>query len=374
MKARIYTQITAALFMSLPVMSSPLSSVDEHRNKYLTGLSTLLESPICIVRQSSLPSFDGDHTLQLETVELLLSGKARRDSPTMDDEAYLSFPVQATNSKTLDDPDPLAMLMLTSGSTGDPKAVRLTHPQVLAAVQGKSSFRTPTAGHALLNWIGMDHVASLIEIHILGMWLNLDQIHVPPVAVVSSPTLFLDLLSRHRVSRSFAPNFFLAKLVKAIEAEPTSSTWDLSSLTSLISGGELNDTATFVAASAILEKYGARRNVIVTGFGMTETCAGSIYSLKCPEVDVISGRASASLGKCIPGIEMRITQPDTGATVSGADVTIAKMGESGDLEVRGQVVFKGYYRNAQATSDAFTSDGWSAQVTKPLSTPMAISS
>lgn len=122
--------------------------------------------------------------------------------------------------------------------------------------------------------------------------------HVAPAAVVSSPLLFLELLSRHRVSRSFAPNFFLAKLVSTVDAQPISCTWDLSSLTALVSGGELNDVKTCAAASAIFERYGARRNVIVTGFGMTETCAGAIYSLECPEADVKNGSSAASLGKC----------------------------------------------------------------------------
>lgn len=175
------------------------------------------------------------------------------------------------------------------------------------------------------------------------MWLNLDQVHIPPVAIVSSPTLFLDLLSRHRVSRSFAPNLFPGKLVSSIETDSTSSTWDLSSLTSLISGAELNDTKTCVAASDILERHGACRNVISTGFGMTKRCVGSIYSLECPEIDVKNGRSVTSPGKCIPGIEMRITLSNFEDNRTGKGVGTAEIDHLGDLEVRGDVVFKGYY-------------------------------
>jgi acyl-CoA synthetase (AMP-forming)/AMP-acid ligase II/thioesterase domain-containing protein len=341
----------------LPVLSSPMSNVDEYRHKYLAGLSKLLESPICITRQDDLPSFDGDHTLQLETVESLLGGRFRNDSPNADYVEPSSVVAQSDDSIRMKS-NALAMLMLTSGSTGNPKAVCLTHQQVLAAVQGKASFRPPPVGHALLNWIGLDHVASLTEIHLLALWLGLDQVHVAPAAVVSSPTLFLDLLSRHRVSRSFAPNFFLAKLVSSVGAEPISSKWELSSLTALISGGELNDVKTCLAASAIFERYGARRNVITTGFGMTETCAGAIYNLECPEADVENGRSAASLGKCMRGIEMRVTVPTSGNSTAGENITIAMPGQPGDFEVRGSVVFKGYYRDAHATADAFTTDGW----------------
>ncbi|KAK0651021.1 hypothetical protein B0T16DRAFT_386537 [Cercophora newfieldiana] len=72
---------------------------------------------------------------------------------------------------------------------------------------------------------------------------------------------------------------------------------------------------------------------------MTETCAGAIYNLKCPRYDTAHHLASASLGTCMPGIEMRVA-------------------DDGGLEVRGDVVFMGYYRNPAATAEAFTPDGW----------------
>lgn len=157
-----------------------MSNVDEHQHKYLAGLSRLLESPIRITIRINLPSFDGHHTLQLKNVESLLDGRSRHDSLTADYKGHRTSEVQQNNDNTPKESNPLAMLMLTSGSTGNPKDVRLTHLQGLVAVEGKASFRTPPACHALLNWIGLDHVASLTEIHILALWLNLHQVHTPP--------------------------------------------------------------------------------------------------------------------------------------------------------------------------------------------------
>lgn len=56
--------------------------------------------------------------------------------------------------------------MLTSDSTGNAKAVELSHAQILAAVAGKTSVRQLQKGRPMLNWIGMDHVASRVEIHV----------------------------------------------------------------------------------------------------------------------------------------------------------------------------------------------------------------
>ncbi|GAB1317859.1 Thioesterase domain [Madurella fahalii] len=326
----------------IPVLSSPLSNVGEHREKHLQGLSQLLESPICIVRAASLHLFEGgDHTLELYTVESLLSPKAvalRRSRKPKG---------RGINTS--------AVLMLTSGSTGNAKAVCLSHKQLMASVSGKTSVRPPSPDASFFNWIGLDHVAGLVEIHLQALWLGADQVHAHAADLVASPLLFLELLSRHKISRTFAPNFFLAKLVAAYDedhgAKPSAPRrWDLSHLAAVVSGGEANPVPTCTAAAALLERYGATKSVIMPGFGMTETCAGAIYNVNCPELDIAHGRVVASLGRCMPGIEMRIMS-------DASDQPVAP-GESGRLEVRGAVVFDGYYRNPAATSEAFTADGW----------------
>ncbi|ROT39596.1 acetyl-CoA synthetase-like protein [Sodiomyces alkalinus F11] len=345
---------------SLPVLSSPFSQDESLRRKHIQGLSGLLETPLCITRNKLLDLFGQDHGLRLHTVEhMSLTPFLRRDSTPsviLDVVSHANTDPR-TRSRTDEHDAGLAILMLTSGSTGNAKAVRLTHDQIFAAIQGKASARPLDPTKPFLNWIGLDHVASLVEIHLQAMALGLDQVHVHAADVVSSPSVFLDLLTRHRVSRSFAPNFFLAKLVSTVRSSPGDGTctWDLRSLGILASGGEANDVEVCVAASELFAKYGAGRDVITPGFGMTETCAGAIYNLDCPAYDVKNGRSFASLGKCVNGIEMRVMLPS--GERSGL-FRHAAPDEPGDLEVRGKIVFDGYYRNTEATSEAFTPDGW----------------
>ncbi|KAI1074272.1 acetyl-CoA synthetase-like protein [Whalleya microplaca] len=338
----------------IPVLSSPLSNVEEHRLKHLQGLSRLLDSPICITRAYSLHQFDGaSHTLQIYTLESLLDGQAHsaiRHSPSDLSNSTAHEHKNATVKVEILKSLP-AVLMLTSGSTGNAKAVPLRHHQILASVSGKGLIRALPKNETFLNWIGLDHVAGLLETHLQALWMGVDQVHVHAADIVANPQLFLDLLSRHRVSRTFAPNFLLAKLLTACNSNATPpDRWDLSNLTHLVTGGEANDIQTCVAVSRLLTHYGAPYDVIAPGFGMTETCAGAIYNLYCPKYDMAKGLIVASLGRCMPGIEMRITIKETGQA--------AESGESGDLEVRGAVVFEGYYRNPAATSEAFTDDGW----------------
>ncbi|KAF2634135.1 putative polyketide synthase PksJ [Massarina eburnea CBS 473.64] len=236
----------------------------------------------------------------------------------------------------------VAALMLTSGSTGASKAVCLTHEQILSSVNGKLSHMLMPSNATVLNWIGLDHVGSLVELHLSSMAAGCDQIHVPAAEIIADPLLFLRLLSKHHVVRTFAPNFMLAKLQQLLEdATPSELEGiDLQNLLYLISGGEPNTVDLCVNISDHLQKLGAPTATSITpGFGMTETCAGSIYNRQCPQIDVDSGTEFTALGTCVPGIEMRV-------------------GENGGLEIRGPIVFTRYFNNAEATHEAFTEDGW----------------
>lgn len=334
----------------IPVISSPLSNVDDHRRKHLQGLSDTLESALCITAQRLLPLFRGDgmsHGLQMHTAESVSA------TITANQNGYAS---RIDRSARKDD-NTIALMMLTSGSTGNAKVVQLTHRQIFTAVAGKSSIRPLPANRPFMNWIGMDHVASIIEIHVQALYLGVDQIHVHASDVVASPTAFLDIIDKHRVSFSFAPNFFLGKLCNVLSAMERDGSWDLSSLVVITSGGEANDIDICASVSELLHKYGAPSNAIIPGFGMTETCAGAVFNLDCPALDIARGQNVVSLGKCMPGIEMRITNSIVDQN-SNPNTRLAEPGEPGDLELRGPVVFRGYYNNPAATLKSFSTDGW----------------
>lgn len=338
----------------LPVLSPPFSNLEEHRRKHIQALSGLLERPVCVTRRKFFPLFGEDHGFVLRDVEsleaeTLQNGAAVCTAPPHGNPANPDGGAPGRRILGAEGAAGTAMLMLTSGSTGNAKAVRITHRQVLASVAGKSAACPLPSNRSFLNWIGLDHVGALVEIHLHALWLGVDQIHVPAAALIASPRAFLDLLSHHRVSRSFAPNFFLARLVATVDSDGPDPAWDFADLRFLVSGGEANDVKTCVAVSALLSRHGAPDNALAPGFGMTETCAGSIYNRDCPRYDVASGRTVASLGRCIEGMDMRVV---------AADGALAQPGSFGELQVCGPVVFEGYYGNPGATAQAFTADGW----------------
>ena len=322
----------------IPTISTPFSNDPEQRKRHLLHLRELLHNPICITRKRLLSEFTMQDTINIQTLEDL------QYPPTSPHEAI-------SNRAAWNQVDDIATLMLTSGSTGNAKAVSLRHGQILQAVSGKSKCHGTMAEDVFLNWIGMDHVANLTEIHLHAMFLGAEQVHVQAADLLLNPREFVDLISLHRVTYTFAPNFFLSSLERSYthSVEAHTSTIDLSSLRCLISGDEANLVETCAALTRILRQFGVPPNVIRPGFGMTETCAGSSYSLDCPLYDVSKGYEFASLGFPIPGMSLRIT---------GAAGEILGTNEYGNLEVAGPIVFREYYNNENATAEVKTPDGW----------------
>lgn len=320
----------------IPAMSTPLSNNAEQRLGHILYLHELLQDPLCLTTKASLDLFSGQQSLQVQAVETLTPAGT----------GHLTPPVEA---ETLRKPQDIAAMMLTSGSTGRAKAVCLTHGMILSAVAAKAAKNSTQGSETFFNWIGADHVACLTEIHLHAMYLGANQVHAHAADMVTSPLAFLGLLERHHVGYTFAPNFFLAALLRAVEETKQTRKFDLACLHSLISGGEANVVQTCKMLASHLEGMGTPQNCIKPAFGMTETCAGSIYNQDFPTHDIARAHEFASIGTTHAAMAMRIVDPDTGVEVT--------QGESGALEVKGGAVFSEYFRNPEATREAFH-DGW----------------
>jgi len=327
----------------LPVISTPFVNDLEQRKTHILHLQTLLHNPVIITTMDLLQEFDGIGALNIHTIEeLLANSRLGVVTPTVYDKGP---------SKQEDD---LAVLALTSGSTGKAKAVCLRHGQILTAIRAKSEYHETGSDDTFLNWIGLDNVAGLTEIHLQAMYLNASQVHVQAADLLEDPLIFFRMINQNKIAYTFVPSFYLAGLRRALEEFAGSRSdaakyLDLSYLRALVCGGEACVVETCKAISDLLVRFGAAKHVIRPGFGMTETCAGSIYSKSCPTYDLYNELRVTSLGRCVPGIDMRV-MAENGMT--------AARGEVGNLQVTGPIVFKEYYHNPKATAEAFTPDGW----------------
>ncbi|KAH7915035.1 atromentin synthetase [Hygrophoropsis aurantiaca] len=252
-------------------------------------------------------------------------------------------------------PEEEAILFLTSGSTGFSKAVVHTHQTIIAACYAKGSDYDLTPETKVLNWVGFDHVAGSLEMHIAPLLFGASQLHVHASAILADPLRFLRLIDEKSINIAFAPNFLLAKLTRDLEKKnELHGAFDLSSLKRVNSGGEAVVSKTAQSFAATLKTLGQDSSkvsfTVSPGFGMTETCAGCVYG----PVDLstsIPKHEFLELGRPIPGCEMRIVDPEDGRTLRSD-------GESGELQVRGPMVFVRYYNNPEATASSFVEGGW----------------
>ncbi|KAK3172674.1 putative NRPS-like protein biosynthetic cluster [Lepraria neglecta] len=355
----------------VPAISPPFTNNVNQRKKHLSHLSELLENPIVLTTEALIPEFLDQDTLQIHAVEYLgqipngveSSGPSSATSSSRVLNLSLQHPTLTssatsnTASKTFKNPpagnskapEDLAVLMLTSGSSGNAKAVCLRHGQLVHVLNGKIALLETKEKDIFLNWIGLDHVANLIEIHLHAMLLGAEQVHVAASDVLVDPLLFLRLIHEHRVSYTFAPGFFLSTLMRALGQEQ-SIKLDLSCFKAFITGAEAIRTKPCVSLTEILQGHGTSDNFIRPGVGMTEIGAGAIYSKICPEYEKGKGLEYVANGTCTPAIEMRIHSLN--------DNKPLKNGEIGELQLHGPAVFTEYYNNKKATDEAFTEDGW----------------
>ncbi len=315
------------------------------RKKHLSHLYSTFDAPLCLTRRSLMGPFSeqtGEQRIDIFAVEDLEGLALTHSRPPT------PYPEPS--------PSGIAAVMLTSGSSGNAKGVPLTHRQLLAAFRGKEeAANLAHRDSPFLSWTHMDHVANLVHCHLFAIVSRVSQIQVAAADILIDPAQLLNLASRHRVSRTFAPNFLLAKLLKLFKSGAAPSTLDqgLNLETLYIdTGGEANVTEVCVELQSVLSQYGAPSDVFKPSFGMTETCAGCIFNDKCPSYDNSQHLGFVSLGEPMPGVRMRIARLDS----LGSEV--AKGGERGSLEITGDAIFKGYYNNTAATAEAFTDDGW----------------
>ncbi|MGW8063944.1 amino acid adenylation domain-containing protein [Streptomyces ziwulingensis] len=244
-------------------------------------------------------------------------------------------------------PDDLVLMLMTSGSTGLPKAVRLTHRNVLTRSAATEQLNGLGEDDVSLNWIPLDHVTGVVMFHLRDVYLGCRQVHAPTSWILQDPLRWMDLADRHRVSVTWAPNFAFGLLAEQSHRFADRS-WDLTPMRLVMNAGEV------VVASAArrflhtLEPFGLPQDVMHPGWGMSETCSVVTDA-------VLPARAGGdedtfvSCGRPYPGFAMRVVDEQG---------TVLTEGEAGRLQVRGTSVTGGYHDNPAANAEAFTEDGW----------------
>ncbi|SEP30231.1 AMP-binding protein [Trujillonella endophytica] len=244
----------------------------------------------------------------------------------------------------IDPANDLVTLPYSSGTTGLPKGVMLTHRNLVANVAQCRPLIALGAEERI--------IAVLPFFHIYGLTVLMNQGLAWGGAVVTLPRFdledFLRTIQDQKITRAFVAPPILLALAK----HPLVDSYDLSSLTSILSGAAPLDESLALAAQDRLRKGAPDGVTVAQGYGMTEL---SPVSHTTPDhgqepPGVRSEVPKGSVGYALPNTECRLVDPATGED--------AAAGERGELWVRGPQVMKGYLNNEQATRDTLDADGW----------------
>ncbi|MER5433861.1 AMP-binding protein [Streptomyces sp. NPDC002588] len=243
-------------------------------------------------------------------------------------------------------PDDLAALLLTSGSTGVPKAVMLSHRNILARSAATARVNGLGGATRTLNWMPLDHAGGLLLFHVRDVYLGAYQVHARPDWVLADPLRWLDLAHRHRACTTWAPNFAFS-LLNDQAHRLAGRNWDLSRLRYVMNGGEPVRAAVVRRFMALLAPYGLPGDAMFPGWGMSETAAG-VVDCRLSDLTTEDGRPVPA-GRPQPGTAVRCVD-DRGEPVP--------VGTVGHLQVTGPSVTRGYLDDAGQTQRSFTPDGW----------------
>lgn len=269
------------------------------------------------------------------------------------------------------DPDAIVLLQHSSGTTGLQKGVALSHRAVLTQVNHYASVLKLAGSDRIVSWLPLYHDMGLIACFLLPLLSGIPFVQMSPFDWVRRPGMLFDAISRYRATLCFQPNFsydFLSSSIRASRAADLSC----ASMRGFINCSEPVAAAShrrflqrFESAGVTAEKLWSCYAMAENVFAVTQSPVGGTPGvdrvLRSAFVErhvaqsldaAVGGREGlefVSCGRTIPGTELEV-RDDAGQPCAERVV--------GEILIRGDSLFEGYYRREDLSGAAFAEGGW----------------
>jgi fatty-acyl-CoA synthase len=251
------------------------------------------------------------------------------------------------------DDDDVALLQLTSGSTGSPKAVQITHRNVVSNADAMFiGAKVDIDTDVIVSWLPLFHDMGMTGFLTVPMYFGAELVKVTPMDFLRDILLWARLIDKYKGTMTAAPNFAYTLLARRLRKVAQPGQFDLSSLRWALSGAEQVEPADVEELCAAGKPFGLRPEAILPAYGMAETTVAVSFSecgagLVVDEVDADllavlhravpaskgKTRRLATLGRLLKGLDARIVDEDGNVLpVRGVGV----------IQVRGEPVTLGY--------------------------------
>jgi len=264
-------------------------------------------------------------------------------------------------------PDDIAFLQYTSGSTGLPKGVILTHRNLLANIRGMGAVAGVTPADVFVSWLPLYHDMGLIGAWLGSLHYGCELVIMPPLSFIARPERWLLAIHRHRGTLSAAPNFAYELCARRV-GEPLLEGLDLSSWRIAFNGAEAARPETLERFAARFAPCGFRREAMTPVYGLAEDSVGLAFppSGRGPRIDRVQRTALAAEGRAVPAGERdehALRFASCGTPLPGHEIRIVDARDrelpertEGRLQFRGPSATAGYFRNPEQTAALFHGD------------------
>lgn len=262
--------------------------------------------------------------------------------------------------------DDIAVLQLTSGTTGVPKAVAITyanlHQNQLAMVAA-AGFRSDDV---VVSWLPLYHDMGMIGTFMTPLFAGATTVMITPLGFLKNPLSWAELITRFGGTFTAAPNFAYTVLARRLR-RAADGAYDLSTVQVAVNGAEAIDESTLLEFLGEASRFGFKPEALMPAYGMAETTLAVSFTAAAERytVDVIDAdsaeadsvvrrdevtrpRTLMRLGVPVPGLELKITD-DNGDTLPADRV--------GDILVRGEAVTQRYL-GPEGYVSALDAEGW----------------
>ncbi|HEV7667024.1 MAG TPA: AMP-binding protein [Thermoanaerobaculia bacterium] len=260
--------------------------------------------------------------------------------------------------------DDLAFLQFTSGSTGQPKGVMLTHANLLANLRAIGKAVAIGPGDAVVSWLPLYHDMGLIGTWMGSLYFAMPLALMSPLTFLSRPVRWLELIHHHRATLSAAPNFAYELCLGKIDDADLEKIegFDLSSWRAALNGAEPVSPETMRRFTDRFARFGFRPETMFPVYGLAENSLAVTFPPlgRPPAIDEIDRATFSSEGKAQlakPDDSGALRFPSCGLPLPTVDLRIADEAgrelperRQGRVQFRGPSATAGYFENPEATA------------------------